>query len=263
MKIVVPIKRVATLDDEIELRDDKRGIDPDSADWSLNEWDSFSLEAAAQLREQSGSGEVVVVTVGGPESDETLRGALARGADRAVRVWDEVLEDADPLAVALALARVVAAEGPELVLCGVQSSDAAHGATGVALAGHLGWARVSVVRAFELEPDSESIVAERELDGGSAERVRVRLPALLTIQTGLNEPRYANLRAIKQAAAIPIVEQTLGDLGLDAAAIDAASGSSVARMRPPDPTAHGELIEGDATTVAEQIAAIVGARLGR
>src|SRR6201998_2475005 len=119
MKIVVPIKQVATLDDEFELLDDGSGVDPDFVELDLNEWDAFSLEAALQLREQTGEdGEVVVVTVGDEEAEEALLGCLARGADRAVRVWDESLQDAEVLTVARALAAAVGRGAPDLVLCG-------------------------------------------------------------------------------------------------------------------------------------------------
>src|ERR1700749_91003 len=100
MKIVVPVKQVAALDDEFELLDDGSGVDPDFLELDLNEWDAFSLEAALQLRESTGEGEVVVVTVGDDEAEEALLGCLARGADRAVRIWDDSLQGADPLAVA-------------------------------------------------------------------------------------------------------------------------------------------------------------------
>ena len=133
-----------------------------------------------------------------------MRACLAKGADRALRVWDDALEGADPLAVARVLAAVVERESPDLVLCGVQSSDAVKGATGVALAAHLGLPRVAVVKALDYDAGSGSATVERELEGGLIELLRVRLPALLTIQTGINEPRYANLRAIKQAKEKPL-----------------------------------------------------------
>ena len=140
MKIVVAVKQVAALDEEFELIDDDRHVDPDYLEWDLNEWDTFSLEAALLLREGAGGDghEVVAVTVGDEEADEGLLSCLAKGADRAVRVWDESLQDADALAVAKVLAAVIEGESPDLVLCGVQSSDAVNGATGVALSGFAG-----------------------------------------------------------------------------------------------------------------------------
>ncbi|HEY1565485.1 MAG TPA: electron transfer flavoprotein subunit beta/FixA family protein, partial [Solirubrobacteraceae bacterium] len=195
MKIAVTVKQVAALDDEFELLDDGSGVDPDFLEFDLNEWDAFSLEAALQLREAAGDGEVVVLTVGDDEADEALLGCLARGADRAVRVWDESLKDADPLAVARVLAAAVGREEADLVLCGVQSSDAVNGATGVALAGYLDLPHVAVIKELEYDAAGSTATVKRELEGGLVEVLRVRTPALLTIQTGINEPRYANLRA--------------------------------------------------------------------
>ena len=226
MKIVVPVKQVAALDDEFELTGDGLGVDPDFIERDLNEWDAFSLEAALQLREQTGEdGEVVVVTVGDDEAEEALLGCLARGADRAVRVWDESLGDADVLAVARLLAAAVGRESPDLVLCGVQSSDAVNGATGVALAGFLELPHVAVVKQLDYDAASGSATVGRELEGGLVELLRVRMPALLTIQTGINEPRYANLRAIKQAREKPMEVASPGALGLETDALAAAAGS--------------------------------------
>ena len=214
MKIVVPIKQVAALDDEFELLEDGSGVDPDFLELDLNEWDAFSLEAALQLREETGDGEVVVVTVGDDEAEEALLGCLARGADRAVRVWDDALEGADVLAVARVLAAAVQRESPDLVLCGVQSSDAVNGATGIALAGYLELPHVAVVKQLDYDAAGSVATVKRELEGGLVEVLRVRAPALLTIQTGINEPRYANLRAIKQAREKPLEVTTPDELGV-------------------------------------------------
>jgi electron transfer flavoprotein beta subunit len=261
MKIVVPVKEVAVLDEEFDLLEDRPGVDPDAIEWELNEWDDFSLEAALQLREAQGEGEVVVVSIGDEEAEEGLRACLAKGADRALRIWDEALEGADPLAVARVLAAVVERESPDLVLCGVQSSDAVHGATGVALAAHLGVPRVAVVKGLDYDAGSGSATVERELEGGLTELLRVKLPALLTIQTGINEPRYANLRAIKQAKEKPLEVLGLSDLGLDEGAASAAAGSRVRSMAPPEAGGGAEMLNGSASAVAERIAAIVKERM--
>lgn len=261
MKIVVPVKEVAVLDEEFELLDDRPGVDPDAIDWELNEWDDFSLEAALQLREAEGQGEVVVVSLGDEEAEEGLRACLAKGADRAQRVWEASLDGADPLAVARVLAAAVERESPDLVLCGVQSSDAVHGATGVALAAHLGLPRVAVVKGLDYDAASRSATVERELEGGLVELLRVELPALLTIQTGINEPRYANLRAIKQAKEKPLEVMGLSDLGLDEEAVAAAAGARVRSMAPPDAGAGAEMLNGSPAAVAERIAGIVKERM--
>src|SRR2546421_161583 len=157
MKIVVPVKQVAALDDEFELLADGSGVDPDGLEWELNEWDTFSLEAALQIRDSAGGGEVVAISVGDEEAEEGLLSALAKGADRGLRIWDESLADADALAVARVLAAAVQAESPDLVLCGVQSSDAVNSATGIALAGYLGLSHVAVVKRIELEGTTATV----------------------------------------------------------------------------------------------------------
>src|SRR3974390_2352732 len=186
MKVVVAVKQVAALDEEFELIDDDTRVDPDYLEWDLNEWDTFSLEAALLLSEGIGGDghEVVAVTVGDDEAEEGLLSCLAKGADRAVRVWDESLQRADLLAIARVLAAVIERESPDLVLCGVQSSDAVYGATGVALAGFLGLPHVAVVKQIEFDQAAGVATVERELEGGLVEVLRVGTPALLTVQTG-------------------------------------------------------------------------------
>ena len=130
MRIVVCIKQVAVLGDDIEFTPDGRGVDPDYLDFALNEWDTYSTEEALRLREASGSGEVVAVCVGDEDADDALVRCLAMGADRVVRVWSDELEGADPIRVARALAQVVGPLGADLVLCGAQSADSVQGATG-------------------------------------------------------------------------------------------------------------------------------------
>ena len=260
MKVVVPVKQVALLDDEFELLDGGSGVDPDSLEWDLNEWDSFSLEAAVELREQAGDGEVIAITVGDEEAEEGLLSALAKGADRGVRIWDDALGGADALTVARVLAAAVGPESPDLVLCGVQSSDAVNSATGIALAGYLDLPHVAVVKKIEL--DGASATVERELEGGLVELVRIALPALLTIQTGINEPRYATLRAIKQAREKPLAVLSLADLGLDSDQLEAAAGSRRRRLAHPERGEGAEILDGSTAEVAARIAEIVKERVG-
>jgi len=254
MRIVVPVKQVAVVDEDFELVDDGAGVDPDFLEWSLNEWDDFSLEAALQL-----SDEVVVVTVGDEEATEGLLTCLAKGASRGVRIWDDSLAGADALAVARVLAEAVRREQPDLVLCGVQSSDAVNSATGIGLAGFLDLPHVAVVRAISSEEGS--LVVERELEGGLVEVVRVRLPALLTVQTGINEPRYANLRAIKQAREKPLDVLDLAALGLSGDDVESASGARLRKLQVPDAGEGAEMLKGSPAEVAARIREIVTERL--
>jgi electron transfer flavoprotein beta subunit len=243
MRTLVCVKQVKTLGDEVEFTADGTDVDPDYLDSALNEWDSYATEEAIRLRE-AGGGEVVVVTCGPKESEAALRRCLAMGADRAVRI--EGVEGHDPIRVARALAEVVRDESPDLVLCGVQSSDAVQAATGTALAELVGMPRVAVVTKLELGSGSARVY--RELEGGLVDVVDVDLPALLTIQTGINEPRYANLRAIKQAEQIEVSVRQAGDV---------PSASRVRRMFTPPKGEGAEMLGTDPAEVARRIAEIV------
>lgn len=260
LRLVVPVKQVALLDEDFEFDADVATVDDDYVDLELNDWDNFSLEAALEIRDGAGEGEVetVVVTVGPEAAEEALLACLAKGADRAIRIWDDALVDPDPLLVASVLAPVIERETPTLVLCGVQSSDAASSATGIALAGLLELPHVAVVRALDFDAGNGSVQVARELEGGTTQRLSVPTPAVLTIQTGANEPRYATLRAIKQAAAKPLDRFGLADVGLDQAAADAARGSRTVRLeRPSREGAAATMLEGDIASVADRIAEIV------
>ena len=248
MKVVVCVKQVAVLGDEVAFTPDERDVDPDYIDHALNEWDAAATEEALQIRERLGEGEVVVVSAGEGEAEPALRRCLAMGADRAVRVAGRF---EDPFAVARALAEAVRAEEPQLVLCGVQSSDSVQASTGTALAELLGLARVAVVTKVELADGRATV--NRELEGGLVDIVDVDLPALLTIQTGINQPRYANLRAIKQA------EQQ------EIALVEPAGGGEpayrVRRMFSPPRGEGAEMLSGAPAEIAQRIATIVQERL--
>ena len=252
MKVVVAVKQVAVLGDEVEFTDDERDVDPDYLDFALNDWDSFSTEEAVQIRERSGEGEVVVVSLGDEEVEEAMRRCLAMGADRGIRVWSDELAGADPITVAHVLADVVQREAPDLVFAGVQSSDSVQAATGIALAEFLGLPRVAVVTRIELR-DGKAVV-NRELEGGLMDVTEVDLPALLTIQSGINEPRYATLRAIKQAEQKEIDVVEPAEIGEPA--------YRVRRMYVPPKGEGAEMLDGNPSAIAERIAEIVRERLG-
>lgn len=250
MKIVVAVKQVATPDEDFDLAGDERSIEADALEWDLNEWDTFAMEAALELREAAGEGEVVAVTVGNEDAREGLLTVLAMGADRAVHLTHEALEDLDSIAIARLLAPVVEREAPDLVLCGVQSSDSVNGATGVALAGLLGLPRVAVVKKIEYADGAATV--ERELEGGLVELVRVRTPALLTVQTGINEPRYATLRGIRQASAKPMEV---------VAAEPVEAGARLTGLAPPVRGEGADMLDGGADEIAERIATIIKSKV--
>ncbi|HKJ87172.1 MAG TPA: electron transfer flavoprotein subunit beta/FixA family protein, partial [Gammaproteobacteria bacterium] len=216
MKILVPVKQVATLDEEFELRDDELDVDHDFCEYDINEWDDYSLEEALRLKEanEGQEVEVVAVTVGDEEAEDVLRTCMAKGADRAVRIWDESMEGAGPIAVARAVAKLAEQEQPELVFAGVQASDHAYAQTGMQIAALLGRPHVAVINHLEYTPGDGSATVRRELEAGLEEELEVDVPAVLTIQLGINEPRYASLKGIKQAKGRPIDEYGPADLGL-------------------------------------------------
>jgi electron transfer flavoprotein beta subunit len=248
VKVVVAVKQVAALGDEVEFTDDERDVDPDYLDYALNEWDTYATEEALRLTESAG-GEVVVVTVGPEDAEDAMRRCLAMGADRGIRVESE--ERLDPIQVARALAEVVRAESPDLVFTGVQSADAVQAAIGTALAELLDLPRVAVVTKIELGNGKATV--NRELEGGLVDVVELDTPALLTIQTGINEPRYATLRAIKQAEDKEIEVRQAGDLGEPA--------YTVRRMFVPPKGEGAEMLNGSPADVAQRIKEIVGERL--
>jgi electron transfer flavoprotein beta subunit len=249
MKVVVCVKQVAILGDEVEFTEDERDVDPDYLDFALNEWDTYATEEALRLVEAAGSGEVVVVSVGDEDAEDAMRRCLAMGADRGIRV--EAEGRLDPTQVAGALAEVVQGESADLIFAGVQSSDSVQAATGVALAGLLDMPSVAVVTKIELGDGKATV--NRELEGGLVDVVEVDTPAVLTIQTGINEPRYATLRAIKQAEEKEIDVRQAGELGEPAA--------HVRRMFVPPKGEGAEMLNGGAAEVAQRIQEIVQEKL--
>jgi electron transfer flavoprotein beta subunit len=249
LKVLVCVKQVAVLGDEVEFTEDERDVDPDYLDFALNEWDTYATEEALRLVEAAGSGEVVVVSVGDEDAEDAMRRCLAMGADRGIRVDTE--EKLDPVQVARALAEVAQGESPDLVFAGVQSSDSVQAATGGALAALLELPSVAVVTKIELGDGKATV--HRELEGGLVDIVEVDTPAVLTIQTGINEPRYATLRAIKQAEEKDIDVRQPGDLGEPA--------YRVRKMFVPPKGEGAEMLDGGAAEVAQRIREIVQERL--
>ena len=253
MKIVVCVKHVAVLGDEIRFTPDERDVDEDYYDRALNEWDACAAEEALQIRDRlGGEGEILVVTAGGPSSDVALQRCLAMGADRAVRVsMDPAIHD--PIAIGRGLSEAVAQESPDLVLVGVQSSDSVQGSTGAVLAQFLDLPRVAVVKKVEYDHGARRAVVHRELEGGLVDVVEVDAPAVFAIQTGINEPRYPTFRAIKDAERKEIAVVPVAD--------EAVSGYHVLRMFVPAKPEGAEMLDGTPADIARQIAEIVKDRL--
>ncbi|MDR9429701.1 MAG: electron transfer flavoprotein subunit beta/FixA family protein [Natronomonas sp.] len=256
MKILVTVKEVAEVDDEFEIS----GLDiaEGSLDYDLNEWDDYAVEEAVQISEETDDVEVITVTIGPERAEETVRMALAKGADRAIRVWDDALDEAqflDVSAKADIIAAVAEEEEPDLVLSGVQAGDDSNGATGVAVAERLDFEWAAVVNDLDLDAEAGQAAVHRELEGGIEELTDVDIPAVLTIQTGINEPRYASLRGIRQAQRKPLDAKTLADVGLDESVVD----SPVERTSMYEPESESDAVvwEGSPEETASELAAFL------
>jgi electron transfer flavoprotein beta subunit len=202
------------------------------------------------------------VCVAPAEADEALRKCLAKGADRAIRVWDDVVPGSDSIAIARLLAAVARREQPDMLFAGVQSSDHAFASTGIACAALLGWPHAAVVIQLDWTPGAASAVFRRELEGGVLHQMQIECPAVLTIQLGINTPRYASLRSIKQAAAKPIEVLTPAELGVARSDVgESGSLSRVRRMYVPT-VRRAQLIEGSVEEQAARLAQLIRERPG-
>ncbi len=259
MKILVAVKQIAALDEDFELREDGKDVDPDYLDYELNEWDDYSYEEALRIMEAGGEGdvEIVPVTVGPDEADDALRRCLAKGGERGIRIWDDAVTGSDPSAIARILVKVIEREQPDLVFAGTLSSDHSFAQTGMAIAAGLDWPHAAVVNHLEYKPGDSTATVHRELEGGMEEKISIDLPAVLTIQLGINDPRYASLRGIKQAKSKEIEVLSHSDLGLsDDDVGEKGSLSRVRRMVIPE-KGQAEMIEGTPAEQAERVAQIV------
>ncbi len=247
MKILVCLKQVPHKDARLELRSDGTWIQDENIKFEINHYDTYALEEALRIKD-AGEGEVVVATIGPERTSQALRTALGMGADRAVQVWDDALEKTDSLGIAKTLAAVAKDESFDLVLMGLMSDDANYALTGPMLAELLGIPSATGVMKVEFKDGGVEV--ERELEGGALEVVSLPLPCLLTVQTGMNEVRYASLKGIMQAKKKPLDQKSLGDLGLDANAI--APKVTVAKIYPPPKGEGAELLEGSADEIASK-----------
>jgi electron transfer flavoprotein beta subunit len=216
MKVLVPVKRVIDYNVKVRVRADGSGVDLANVKMSMNPFDEIAVEEAIRLKERGVASEIVAVSIGVRQAAETLRTALAMGADRAILIEAaaDVHQDIEPLAVAKLLAAVAREEAPGLVLCGKQAIDNDMNATGQMLAALLGWAQATF--ASKLEVAEGAAVVTREVDGG-LQTIRVQLPAVVTVDLRLNEPRYASLPNIMKAKKKPLEEKTPADYGVDVA----------------------------------------------
>ena len=214
MKVLVPVKRVIDYNVKPRVKADGSGVDLANVKMSMNPFDEIAVEEAIRLREKGAASEVVAVSIGVKQAQETLRTALAMGADRAILVVaaDDVHQDIEPLAVAKILKAVIDEEQPKLVIAGKQAIDNDMNATGQMLAALLGWGQAAFASKIEIEGEAAKVT--REVDGG-LQTIQVSLPAIVTADLRLNEPRYASLPNIMKAKKKPLDEKTAADYGVD------------------------------------------------
>lgn len=210
LNILVPVKRVVDFNVKVRVKSDGSGVELGNVKMSMNPFDEIAVEEALRLKEAGTATEVVVVSIGPEKSAETLRAALAMGADRAILV--KVEGDVEPLAVAKILKGVVEAESPDLVILGKQAIDDDSNQTGQMLAALLGWGQGTF--ASEVKVSDGAVAVTREIDGG-LQTVSLKLPAIVTTDLRLNEPRYASLPNIMKAKKKPLDEKTASDFGVD------------------------------------------------
>ena len=214
MKVLVPVKRVIDYNVKVRVKADGSGVDLANVKMSMNPFDEIAVEEAIRLKEKGAAEEVIVVSIGVKQSQETLRTALAMGADRAILIIaaEDVHADIEPLAVAKLLAAVVKEEAPGLVLCGKQAIDNDLNATGQMLAALLGWSQATFASALDIAGDKARVT--REVDGG-LQTIEVAMPTVVTVDLRLNEPRYASLPNIMKAKKKQLDEKTAADYGVD------------------------------------------------
>ena len=214
MKVLVPVKRVIDYNVKVRVKADGSGVDLANVKMSMNPFDEIAVEEAIRLKEAGAASEIVAVSIGVKQAQETLRTALAMGADRAILIVaaDDVHTDIEPLAVAKLLKAVIDAEDPGLVIAGKQAIDNDMNATGQMLAALTGWAQATF--ASELKVEGEHALVTREVDGG-LQTIKVKMPAIVTVDLRLNEPRYASLPNIMKAKKKPLEEKTPSDYGVD------------------------------------------------
>ncbi|MFK3889656.1 electron transfer flavoprotein subunit beta/FixA family protein [Sphingomonas sp. NPDC079357] len=210
MKVLVPVKRVLDYNVKPRVKADGSGVDLANVKMSMNPFDEIAVEEAIRLKEKGAVTEIVVVSIGEPKAQDTLRTALAMGADRAILVTSET--KVEPLGVAKLLAKIVEEEHPQLVILGKQAIDDDNNQTGQMLAGLLGWGQGTFASKVELAADSVTVT--REVDGG-LETDTFKLPAIVTTDLRLNEPRYASLPNIMKAKSKPLATKTAADFGVD------------------------------------------------
>ena len=245
MKIVVTIKQAPARDSYLRIDSAGAWIQEDDLSFEINEPDAYALEAGLQLREKNG-GEVIALCAGPARASQTIREALAKGADRAIHIEDENLRAFDPLGVARLMAKAIEPEKPDLVLTGLQSDDLGYGQTGVILAELLNLPHATII--MQVDVQDGSIKVKRELEDGWFQHVEMPLPALLTIQSGISRLRYATLMGIKKAKSKEIKRLTAAELG-----VAIAPSIEVSRIYAPTRAKQAQIFDGPPQEAAAKL----------
>jgi electron transfer flavoprotein beta subunit len=245
MKIIVAIKQVPLRDSQFHVDASGQWIDEADLSFEINEPDAYALEEALQLKEKHG-GEVIALCAGPERAQQTIRDALAKGADRAIHIEADDLNSLDTLGVAKLLAAAAAPEKADLILTGLQSDDLGSGQTGVVMAELLGVVHSTII--MQVEASEGSIRVKRELENGWFQHIEMPLPAVLTIQSGSNKLRYATLMGIKKAKTKEIKRLTPADLGGAAAPV-----AKIEKIYVPHKSKQTQIFEGDPKTAAAQL----------
>lgn len=245
MKIIVSVKQVPARDSALHVNGAGTWLEESDLSYEMNEPDAYALEEALQLREKLG-GEVVVLCAGPTRVLQTVREALAKGADRAIHIDIPEYETLDALATARLLAKGIEAESPELILTGLQSDDLGYGQTGVILAELLGYSHATIV--MEVEPQNGNIRVKRELEDGWSQNIVLPLPAVLTIQSGIKKLRYATLMGIKKAKTKEV--KTIAAAGLG---VDAGPAIAMERVYLPQRAKQTQILSGSPKELAHQL----------
>jgi len=248
MRILVAVKQVPDTATQVKVSADPRVIDTTGITWIISPYDEFAVEEALRIKEKRGQGEVVALSLGPERVKEALRACLAMGCDRAIHLNDPAWSDADTLVTAKALAAVVRQEAPQLLLCGRQAIDDDMGAVAAQLAELLGWPCAYWVMEEAIDADTKTVRAARQVEGG-LEVFDLPLPAVLTAQKGLNEPRYPTLRGIMGAKKKEIRDVKAADLGW----APEPPQLSVVTLEALPPRPPGRIIQGDVPTAVKEL----------
>jgi len=255
MNIIVCIKRVPmTQEVDLEIDELEKDVQKNALAFVVNDWDNYAIEEAVLLREKYG-GTVTAVTIGAEDDEEVLRRSLAMGADKAIRIEPGEL-GLDSFVISRILAEVIKGMEHDLVLTGLQADDYNGGMVGIMLAEHLGIAHAAAVTG--IEPDGNEATIKVELEGGMDGISKIRFPALMSIQTGINEPRYVSIMGIRKASKKELNVIKVGDLSLSED--DLTQRTTVEKAFLPPETEGAEIIEGDPSTVAEKIIRVLAER---